>query len=241
MTRGTKATMNFSFPVRTEPQSPGLSISRETEYSGPDAAEYRAVIRNESDVPVFLRAAVLLDTQDLTALGLGGGPYRVFWSGRHKNDMPGVFQTGCPDQRLADVASVMAEQGGSMEAGESRRVVSDHLTLIEQDGVCLAQAYYRAVKAIRDGMGEDGFLLICGGLYDPAIGLADAQRTGADGAVYVAKQRAAGRKNRALHHPAKHPARLYERLVGQRPRRPDNPGKPRNEAGAAPDAGTADG
>ena len=130
--------MNFSFPVRTEPQSPGLSIYRETEYSGPDAAEYRAVIRNESDVPVFLRAAVLLDTQDLTALGLGGGPYRVFRSGRHKNDMPGVFQTGCPDQRLADVASVMAEQGGSMEAGESRRVVSDHLTLIEQDGVCLA-------------------------------------------------------------------------------------------------------
>ena len=46
--------------------------------------------------------------------------------------------------------------------------------------VTLAQAYYRAVKAIREGMGEDAFFLMCGGLYDPIIGLVDAQRTGSD-------------------------------------------------------------
>ena len=46
--------------------------------------------------------------------------------------------------------------------------------------VTLAQAYYRAVRAIREGMGEEAFFLMCGGLYDPIIGLVDAQRTGSD-------------------------------------------------------------
>ncbi len=30
------------------------------------------------------------------------------------------------------------------------------------------------------GIGEDSFLLVCGGLYDAALGIADAQRTGSD-------------------------------------------------------------
>lgn len=47
-------------------------------------------------------------------------------------------------------------------------------------GVTLAQCYYRAVKAIRQGMGEEAYFLMCGGLYDPIIGLVDAQRTGSD-------------------------------------------------------------
>lgn len=46
--------------------------------------------------------------------------------------------------------------------------------------VTLAQAYYRAVAAIREGMGEDSYFLMCGGLYDPIVGLVDAQRTGSD-------------------------------------------------------------
>lgn len=48
------------------------------------------------------------------------------------------------------------------------------------DTITLAQAYYQAVKAIRSGMGEDSYFLMCGGLYDPIIGLVDAQRTGSD-------------------------------------------------------------
>ena len=46
--------------------------------------------------------------------------------------------------------------------------------------VTLAQAYYCAVAAIREGMGEEAYFLMCGGLYDPIIGLVDAQRTGSD-------------------------------------------------------------
>ncbi len=43
-----------------------------------------------------------------------------------------------------------------------------------------AQAYRNAVLAIRRGMGDDAYFLMCGGLYDPIIGLVDAQRTGSD-------------------------------------------------------------
>lgn len=46
--------------------------------------------------------------------------------------------------------------------------------------ITLPQAYYRAVAAIRKGMGEDSFFLMCGGLYDPIIGLVDGQRMGSD-------------------------------------------------------------
>ena len=46
--------------------------------------------------------------------------------------------------------------------------------------VTLAEAYYKAVKAIREGMGEESYFLMCGGLYDSIIGLVDAQRTGSD-------------------------------------------------------------
>ncbi|MBP3428346.1 MAG: alpha-galactosidase [Clostridia bacterium] len=43
-----------------------------------------------------------------------------------------------------------------------------------------ARAYYEAVAAIRRGMGEEAYFLMCGGLYDPIIGLVDAQRSGSD-------------------------------------------------------------
>ncbi len=46
--------------------------------------------------------------------------------------------------------------------------------------VTLPQAYFRAVEAVRRGMGEDSYFLMCGGLYDPIIGLVDGQRMGAD-------------------------------------------------------------
>jgi hypothetical protein len=43
-----------------------------------------------------------------------------------------------------------------------------------------AQAYRQGLAAIRRGIGEDAYLDICGGLYGPSLGLADAQRTGSD-------------------------------------------------------------
>ena len=46
--------------------------------------------------------------------------------------------------------------------------------------VPLAAAYRKALQAVREGIGEDAYLLVCGGLYDPLIGIADAQRAGSD-------------------------------------------------------------
>ncbi len=43
-----------------------------------------------------------------------------------------------------------------------------------------AQAYRNAVKTIRRGMGEEAYVVMCGGLYDPIVGLVDAQRSGSD-------------------------------------------------------------
>lgn len=43
-----------------------------------------------------------------------------------------------------------------------------------------AHAYREAIEAVRRGIGEDAYLLICGGLYDAVIGLADGQRAGSD-------------------------------------------------------------
>lgn len=42
------------------------------------------------------------------------------------------------------------------------------------------RAYREAVAAIRRGMGEEAYFLMCGGLYDPIIVLVDAQRSGSD-------------------------------------------------------------
>lgn len=48
------------------------------------------------------------------------------------------------------------------------------------DTITLVEAYIKAVSAIREGMGEESYFLMCGGLYDPIVGLVDAQRTGSD-------------------------------------------------------------
>ena len=48
------------------------------------------------------------------------------------------------------------------------------------DTMTVAKAYRKAVEAIRRGMGEDAFFLMCGGLYDPLIDIVDGQRSGSD-------------------------------------------------------------
>lgn len=48
------------------------------------------------------------------------------------------------------------------------------------DTITIVEAYYEAVRAIREGMGESSYFLMCGGLYYPIIGLVDAQRTGSN-------------------------------------------------------------
>ncbi|MDQ1913494.1 alpha-galactosidase [Paenibacillus sp. GD4] len=43
-----------------------------------------------------------------------------------------------------------------------------------------AEAYRMGIEAVRRGIGEEGYLLICGGLFSAPSGLADAHRTSSD-------------------------------------------------------------
>ncbi len=42
------------------------------------------------------------------------------------------------------------------------------------------QAYRMGLEAVRKGAGENAYILVCGGLYDASLGIADGQRTGSD-------------------------------------------------------------
>ncbi len=108
-----------------------FSINTAVERSEEGFREFHAVVTNIADQAEILDAVTLFETCDLASLGIGEGPYDVFRSGRHKNDMPGVFTIGVNDERLKDVASAMAESGDGQEAGDACRVVSDHLTIIK--------------------------------------------------------------------------------------------------------------
>lgn len=44
----------------------------------------------------------------------------------------------------------------------------------------VVEAYMDGMGCVRRALGEEGYLEVCGGLYDPLIGIADAQRTGSD-------------------------------------------------------------
>ncbi|MBQ8072357.1 MAG: alpha-galactosidase [Clostridia bacterium] len=112
-----------------------LQVETVLEASGTDYLEYHGLITNVSDHTVLLERACLADVEDLPGYGLSDGPYLVYRSGRHKNDMPGVFETGVADERLRDVASVMMEAGDAMAGGgKVNRVISDHLTVIRDRG-----------------------------------------------------------------------------------------------------------
>ena len=104
------------------------------EHSSADAVEYHALVRNTGSCSARLDAVRLLHICSLEEAGAGRAPYDIFRSGRHKNDLPGVFTTGCRDERLSDVSSVMTESGDGMEGSGADRVVSDHLTLIKGSG-----------------------------------------------------------------------------------------------------------
>ncbi len=134
-----------------------LRVETVTEESGELWTEYHAVVTNVSDHPVLLERVELLRTEDLSSFGLGEAPWLIFRSGRHKNDLPGFFETGCCDARLADVSAVMAESGEGLSAVSAHReVLSDHLSLIrDAGGKCLAISFLTG----RDQLFQTRFLL----------------------------------------------------------------------------------
>ena len=116
----------------------GIKLTKIIETGGKDFEEYHFEVVNESGSDIYLNRIELFTCDDPGAKGLSSGRYNVFRSGRHKNDMPGVFTTGEIDERLFDVCSGMTESGDkkseSVEAaGTGFSIVSDHLTLIKDE------------------------------------------------------------------------------------------------------------
>ena len=115
-----------------------LTITPVIESRGDAFIEYHAELTSHSDSDIFLEEVTLFRTASLSDCGLEP-PFDVFRSGRHKNDLPGVFTTGIKDERLRDVAAVMAESGDGLEGKSDCRIQSDHLTLFrDREGKVLA-------------------------------------------------------------------------------------------------------
>ena len=93
--------------------------------------ELSLIIENCSGKELFLKHAILWEEASKESLHIGEQPYTVFRSGRHKNDMPGTFTLGVKDERMQDVLGAMTESGDKAEAGEGRKVISDHLTVLQ--------------------------------------------------------------------------------------------------------------
>ncbi len=114
----------------------GIRVDKVIENSGNDYQEYHYELMNESAESIFIKRINLFSCDDLHSLGLSTGEYTVFRSGRHKNDMPGVFATGHVDERLYDVCSGMTESGDKDSSNDGLNnkgytVKSDHITLIK--------------------------------------------------------------------------------------------------------------
>ena len=87
-----------------------LAVTEVRESSGETFLEYHAEVKNLSDREIVLEKVILFHAESFSAYGIEPD-YDIFRSGRHKNDMPGVFTTGVKDERLKDLLGGSCHQG----------------------------------------------------------------------------------------------------------------------------------
>lgn len=110
---------------------------------------------------IFLKNVILWQADNAEVLDVGKGPFEIYRSGRHKNDMPGTFTVGVCDERMKDVLGAMTETGDKSDAsGEVRQVISDHLTILQGSERSLLVEFPRG----RDALFET--VLLLDGNYD---------------------------------------------------------------------------
>ena len=87
-------------------------------------------IKNISSNQIFIKYVTLWQAETIEQLQIGKGPVHVYRSGRQKNDMPGTFTLGVPDERMTDVLGAMSETGEKTDANlVIKKLISDHLTI----------------------------------------------------------------------------------------------------------------
>jgi hypothetical protein len=62
----------------------------------------------------------------------------------------------------------------------TRAVIVHEDAVFWEKGLTRAQVFRKGMEAVRRGIGQDSYLLVCGGLFSAASGLIDAHRTSAD-------------------------------------------------------------
>jgi hypothetical protein len=62
----------------------------------------------------------------------------------------------------------------------TRAIAPDSPVRYHRPDVTRAEAFRLGVEAVRKGVGRNGYVLICGGLYSPPAGLVDGHRSGSD-------------------------------------------------------------
>ena len=73
--------------------------------------EYYYTIKNTAEYDIFLDKFTMLEIGSLEELGLCAENCRCFRSGRHKNNMPSVFEFGKLDDSMKDAMGGMTESG----------------------------------------------------------------------------------------------------------------------------------
>lgn len=96
----------------------------------PACQEFRYILHNQTDEPVWLEEFELFHTDSLESLGISADPCRIFRTGRHKNDMPSVAMLGRMDEALLDALGGMTESGDRAGNNAQRLLISDHLTIL---------------------------------------------------------------------------------------------------------------
>ena len=72
------------------------------------------------------------------------------------------------------------DQGYTYFKLDFMRAVGEPGGVFADPGANRAQAFRLALQAVRDGVGDEAYVNVCGGFYGPALGLADGQRSGSD-------------------------------------------------------------
>ncbi len=119
--------------------------------------------------------------------------YHDDWLLRDKNGDPILFYMNNTDNLVWDVTHPevqewieglyrkLSEWGYTYHKLDfTRAVANDEDVQYHNPAVTRAEAYRMGVEAVRRGIGSEGYMLICGGLFSAASGLVDAHRTSSD-------------------------------------------------------------
>lgn len=108
------------------------------------------------------------------------GAHVIFQMGEAINYVLDPTHPGVREYLRALYVRLTREWGFSYHKLDFTRAVGDPEAVFHDRSMSRAQAYRSCMSVVREAIGPDSYLNVCGGFYGPLVGLADAQRTGSD-------------------------------------------------------------